>query len=177
MKRTVTRRGIGALGLVLALAMAAVPAWAFDAAAYRSRVEAIKAEVETKTLADPKATLARLDELIAAGGVAVREYGARQPKFAKLMEAVIADAAAMKGYSDSEIEGKWGEQGSGGDAAGVPLKSLGQFDETRAAMEMIVGPAHAYIFVNKWVTARKARWLEQARDELVELVEHLKQVH
>jgi hypothetical protein len=93
------------------------------------------------------------------------------------MDAVIADAPAMRGYSDAELEGKWGEQGNGGDTLGVPLKSLGQFDETRAAMELIIGPSHAYIFVNKWITAQKARWLEQARDELAELTEHLKQVH
>jgi hypothetical protein len=82
----------------------------------------------------------------------------------------------MKLYTDAEIEAKWGEQGTGGDASGIPLKSLGQFDETRAAMELIVSPAHAYIFVKKWETAQKARWLDQTRDEMNELDEHLKQV-
>ena len=42
--------------------------------------------------------------------------------------------------------------------------------------ELIIAPAHAYLFVKKWETAQKARWLEQARDELTELTEHLKQV-
>jgi len=171
------RRCAALLGLAFGLALAVAPAWAFDGAGYKAKVDALKAEVETKNLADPKATLARLDELMALGAVGAREYGARQAKFAKLIDAVIADATAMKGYSDAEIEGKWGEQGSGGDALGVPLKSLGQFDETRAAIELIISPAHTYIFVNKWISARKARWLEQARDELAELSEHLKQVH
>ena len=45
-----------------------------------------------------------------------------------------------------------------------------------AAVELIVSPAHAYIYVKKWESAQKARWLDQARDELNELSEHLKQV-
>ncbi|MEA2741896.1 MAG: hypothetical protein QOG25_267 [Acetobacteraceae bacterium] len=166
---------VAALGLAMGLGPAS--AWAFDMAGFKVRLEATKAEAATKTLVDSKATLARLDEMIKLGETGAKEYGDRQPKFAKLMAAVVADAEAMKGFTDSEIEAKWGEQGSGGDALGIPLKSLGQFDETRAAMELIVSPAHAYIFVKKWETAQKARWLDQARDELNELGEHLKQAH
>ena len=40
----------------------------------------------------------------------------------------------------------------------------------------VVGPAHQYIFVKKWESAKKARWLEQARDEAVELLKHLEAV-
>jgi hypothetical protein len=77
-----------ALALVL-LAGAAVPAMAFDAAGYRSRLEATQAEVASKTLANPDATLGRLDEMVAIGIAAAKEYGAKEPKYAKLMEAVI----------------------------------------------------------------------------------------
>lgn len=115
--------------------------------------------------------------MVQLGIVGAREYGERQPKFAKLMAVVIADADAMKALPDPEIESKWGEQGTAGDAAGIPLKSLGQFDDTRAAIELVVGPSHTYILVKKWETAQKARWLDQAKDELTELSEHLKQVH
>lgn len=96
-----------------------------------------------------KATLARLDEMVAIGVVGAKEYAAKQPRFAKLMDAVVADAGPMKNYTDAEIEDKWGENGNAGDAIGVPLKSLGQFDATRAAMELIIGPSHAYIFIKK----------------------------
>jgi hypothetical protein len=175
MKTLTKRRASLAGAVVLAMGLGSGGAWAFDKAGFTARLEATKAEVATKTLADSKATLARLDDMIHIGETAAKEYGNREPKFAKLMAAVISDAEAMKGFTDAEIEGKWGEQGSGGDALGVPLKSLGQFDETRAAMETIISPAHAYIFVKKWETAQKARWLDQARDEMNELSEHLKQ--
>ena len=172
-----TARCGGALILAVAFSCVALQAFAFDVAGFRSRLDATRTEVAAKTLSNSKATLARLDEMIALGVVGAREYGASHPQFAKLMDAVIADASPMKGFSDPEIEDKWGEHGNGGDAVGVPLKSLGQYDETRAAMELVVGPAHAYILVKKWETAQKARWLEQAGDELNELGEHLKQMH
>ena len=174
-----SRRGILAwpVGLLLALTAGSPRAWAFDVAGFKSRLDATLAEVSAKSLSNSKATLARLDEMVALGIAGAREYAAKQPRFAKLMDALVADAATMKSYTDAEIEDKWGEKGTAGDAVGVPLKSLGQFDATRAAMELIIGPSHAYIFIKKWESAQRARWLEQARDELTELQEHLKEVH
>jgi hypothetical protein len=163
--------------LLLAMTVVSSGAWAADITGFKTRLEATKAEVATKKLADSNATLTRLGEMMKIGEARATEYGAQHAQFTKLMAAVVADADAMKGFTDAEIEGKWGEQGSGGDAVGIPLKSLGQFDETRAAMEMIIGPAHAYIFVKKWQTAQKSRWLDQANDELSELAKHLEQVH
>ena len=166
-----------AVGLFLALAVGSSNAWAFDRAGFKTRAEATLAELNTKRLADSKATLARLDEMVAIGIVGAKEYGAHHPKSAKLMDAVIADAQAMKGFTDVEMEEKWGEKGTGGNAVGVPLKSLADFGEERAYMELVIGPAHQYIFVKKWETAKKARWLEQARDEAVELLKHLEGVN
>jgi hypothetical protein len=165
-----------ALSFALALVAGTPHAWAFDMAGFKLRLDTTKAEVATKSLSDSKATLLRLDEMIKLGAIGAKEYGDKQPKFAKLMAAVVADGEAIKGYTDAEVESKWGEQGTGGDAAGIPLQSLAQFDETRAAMELVVGPAHAYILVKKWESAQKARWLDQAKDELTELTEHLKQI-
>ena len=79
----------------------------------------------------------------------------------------------MKGMTDVQIEEKWGETGTGGDAVGIPLKSLPETGEQRAFLELVVGPATQYIFVKKWQSAKRARWLEQARDEAVELLKHL----
>jgi hypothetical protein len=167
---------IRALSLFLFMAVAASGARAFDLEGYKARAEANLAEFNKKQLTDSKATLARLDEMIALGIVGMKEYGARLPNYAKLMNAAIADSQAMKAMTDVEIEEKWGENGAGGDAVGVPLKSLADFGEERAYLELAVGPAHQYIFVKKWETARKVRWLEQARDEAVELLKHLQSI-
>jgi hypothetical protein len=162
------------LGLSLALvAGAAVPALAFDAAGYQSRLDATRAEVASKTLANPDATLARLDEMVAIGIVAAREYAAKEPKYAKLMDAVIANASDMKTYSETQLEDLWGEEGSGGDAVGIKLSSIGAEDPPRNVMELIIAPSMAAILVKKWETTQRAKWLTQAGDELKEVSEHL----
>jgi predicted outer membrane lipoprotein len=164
------------LGVLLASAFAVDSACAFDLSGFRARLDATTAEVKAKSIGDPKATLARLDEMIELGKVGAQEYATRQPKFARLMSAAIADAEAMRALTDTQIEDKWGENGSAGDAVGVPLKSLGQFDETRAYLELMVSPAHTYIFLKKWQSGHKSQMLDKASDELAELAEHLKQV-
>lgn len=164
------------LVIVLALAAGSSHAWAFDREGYKARAETTLAELNTKRLTDSKATLARLDEMIALGIVAMKEYGAKNPKYAKLMDAAAADCQAIKDMTDVQMEEKWGETGWGGDAVGVPLKGLAEFGVQRAYLELGLSPAHQYIFVKKWETARKARWLEQARDEAVELLKHLNDI-
>jgi hypothetical protein len=164
------------LGIFLALAAGPSAAWGFDKAGYKVRAEATLAELNSKKLADSKATLARLDEMIAMGIVGMKEYGAKNPKYAKLMDAAAADCQAIKSMTDVQMEEKWGETGSGGDAVGVPLKDLAEFGVERAYLELGLGPAHQYIFVKKWETAKKPRWLEQARDEAVELLKHLNDI-
>lgn len=162
--------------ILLAAAAALSGAWAFDLNGFKARAQTTLAEYNAKRLADSNATLARLDEMIAIGAVGMREYGAKHPKYAKLMEAAIADVPAMKAMTDVQLEEKWGETGTAGDAAGVPLKSLGEESEQRAYLELVVGPATQYIFVKKWQSAKRSKWLEQARDEAVELLKHLETI-
>jgi hypothetical protein len=164
------------LALLIVLAAPCSDAWAFDVHGFKLRAETTLAEFNAKRLADSNVTLARLDEMIVIGAAGMREYGASHPKFAKLMGAAIADVQAMKGMTDVQIEEKWGESGTGGDAVGVPLKSLGENSEPRAYLELVVGPATQYIFVKKWQSTKRAKWLEQARDETVELLKHLETI-
>jgi hypothetical protein len=162
--------------LLLASASAVFGTLAFDINGFKGRAETTLAEYNAKRLADSNATLARLDEMIAIGAVGTRQYGVSHPKYARLMDAAIADVPTMKGMTDVQIEEKWGETGTGGDAVGVPLKSLGENSEQRAYLELVVGPATQYIFVKKWQSAKRAKWLEQARDEAVELLKHLETI-
>ncbi len=159
------------------LGASAAPAWAFDVAGYRSRLDTVLGQAKAKAMPDAKAAMAQLDEMVALGKAGAQEYAVRQPKFAKLMDAAIAASGTMKDLTDAEIEDKWGENGNAGDAAGVPLQSLGQFDETRGYLELMVGPSHAYIFLKKYASTHKSSWLDKAADELTELGEHLKVVH
>jgi hypothetical protein len=177
-RRGAVQRLLLSIGLLLAFGVASPPSWSFDRAGFKSRLETNLAEFNAKDLKDSKATLARIDQMIAIGIVAMREYAAKEPKYAKLMEAAIADVEAMKGMTDVESEEKWGEKGTGGDAVGVPLKSLPEFGQTRGYLELVVSPSRQYIFVKKWESSKKARghWLEEARDEAVELTKRLESI-
>jgi hypothetical protein len=159
--------------MLLVVLTAAPQAQAFDIQAYRAQAEKTLTELNAKRLPDPDATLARLDEMMAMGIGGIKEYAAKQPKYAKLMNAAVADAPAMKQMTDVQLEDKWGEKGTAGDAVGVPLKTLSDMGVQRAYLELVVGPAHQYIFIKKYQTTKKARWLEEARDEAVELIKHL----
>ncbi len=172
-----TARLAAGLCACAAIAFAATQAWAFDAAGYRAKLDAVAASVQAKSLGDGSAALQQLDDMVVLGKAGAQEYAAREPKFARLMAAAVAAADGMHGMTDQEIEDSWGESGSAGDAAGVPLKSLGQFDATRAYLELMVGPSHAYIFLKKWQTTHKQILLNKATDELAELAEHLKSVN
>src|SRR5262249_895893 len=149
---------------------------AFDKDGFKSRLDATLADLQADPLANPDATLARLDEMIAIGVAGMKEYGGSRPEMAKLMDAAIADAPNMKGMTDEEIEETGGETGSAGDATGVALKDLDQFGPERAYLELAVGPAHCYLLIKKWQSTQKARWLDQAKDQMTELQEHLQKV-
>jgi hypothetical protein len=162
--------------LLLAFSAGLFSASAFDLNGFKARAETTLADLNAKRLEDSNPTLARLNEMLAIGVVGMREYGVNHPKYAKLMEAAIADVQAMKQMTDVQIEEKWGEMGNGGDAAGVPLKSLGENSEQRAYLELVVGPATQYIFIKKWQSTKRVKWLEKARDEAVELLKHLETI-
>src|SRR5689334_21740626 len=80
-----------ACACALLVAAGSSGAWAFDYNGFKQRAEATLAELNTKRLTDSKSTLARLDEMIALGVVGMKEYAATHPKYAKLMDAAIAD--------------------------------------------------------------------------------------
>ena len=166
--------GIACLvGVLTVAAFSPSDAWAYDHDGYRSRAKVTLAELNAKQLPDSKATLARLDEMIAIGRAAAREYADHQPKHAKLMDAAIADSAAMKQMTDAQLEEKWGEKGYGGDAVGIPLQSLDESSTARWYLELIVSPAEQYVYVKRWQTVKKPHLLEQARDEAAELNKRL----
>ena len=162
--------------LLLAFNAGLFGAWAFDLTGFKAQAETTLTDLNGKRLEDSNLTLARLNEMLAIGVVGMREYGVNHPKYAKLMDAAIADVQAMKQMTDVQIEEKWGETGTGGDATGVPLKSLGENSEQRAYLELVVGPATQYIFIKKWQSTKRVKWLEKARDEAVELLKHLETI-
>lgn len=67
------------LVLLLALTAGSPAAWAFDMDGYKSRLSTTLAEVGTKSLTNSKATLARLDEMVAIGLLAQKSMLRSRP--------------------------------------------------------------------------------------------------
>jgi hypothetical protein len=170
-----TGRPLWSVAILLLLAASGTAA-AFDREGYKVRAEATLAELNAKRISDIKGTLARLDEMMTIGIGAIQEYAGKEPKYAKLMNAAIADVPSMKGMTDVQLEEKWGEKGTGGDAVGIRLQNLDEAGIERAYLELVVGPAHQYVFIKRWQTTNKSRLLEQARDEAVELLKHFEAI-
>ncbi len=158
--------------LAAAILFTPLSAMAFDVDAYKATVTESVRELLTGTIADPAASLARQDKLIAMGVEACKENAKENPADAKIMELVIASAEGMKAMTPDQLEAKWGDSGDAGDAVGVPLKSLDQFSKTRNYIDVVVHPARAYTFIKDWQTSKSKQALAEAKGELGEVLEH-----
>jgi hypothetical protein len=110
---------------------------------------------------------------MAIGVEACREWAEKSPADAKLMELVIADAPGMTAMKPEKLEDQWGDEGTAGEAVGVPLSSLDQFSEVRNHLDLVVHPARAHDFIESYVQAKDRQALVQSKGELIEVIEHV----
>lgn len=150
----------------------AAPVHAADFATYKSLVNETIKEIDSGDLKDPQATLARQEKAIAIGIEACKERAKADPKDAKLMDLVVASAAGLKTLTAEEIEEKWGDEGTAGDAAGVPLKSLQQFSVARSTLDLVIHPARVHAFLRDYAKTKNKLELQDAKGELVEVLHH-----
>eukprot|EP01037_Dinobryon_pediforme_P012900 gene12900-13001_t len=161
---------------LLALALPPTASWAMDVATYKSLVDETLKELVSGKITDIDTTLHRQEKLMEIGKTGCAEYAGKEPKYAKLMEAVVADADGMKTMSPDNLEAAWGDEGSRGETFGIPLKSLDQFSKTRSYLDTVVHPATAYIWLQQYKTKKDKQALERAKGELKEVLEHLKKI-
>jgi hypothetical protein len=167
-----------AIAALTLASLALPPTWAraMDIATYKSLVEETLKELVSGKIADVDATIRRQENLMEIGKAGCTEYAGKEPKFAKLMQSAVAGADAMKSMSPDDLEAAWGDEGSRGDAVGIPLKSLDQFSKARSYLDTVVHPATAYIWLKQYKTKKDKQALERAKGELKEVLEHLKKI-
>jgi hypothetical protein len=167
-----------AIAAVAVLALALPPSWAraMDVSSYKSLVDETLKELVSGKIADIDATLHRQEKLIEIGKAGCTEFAGIEPKYAKLMALVVASADGMKAMLPDDLEAAWGDEGSGGDTLGVPLKSLDQFSKTRSYIDTVVHPATAFLWLQQYKTKKDKQALERAKGELKEVLEHLKKI-
>ena len=160
----------------LALAASLSCANAMDTNAYKGLVKESIQEILNGDVKDMSASLDRFQKEMAIGVEGCREFAAADAKFAPLMKLVIESVDQMKSMKPEELEEAWGDEGNAGDKVGMPLKSLDQFAVARNYLDTVVHPARAYTFFKAYGASKDKQNLEEAKGELVEVLQHVSKI-
>ena len=165
--------------LVLFAALAALPvcsqgAAALEGARYESLTKETIQELVAGKVPNTQATFARLDQAMQIGIAGCKEYIAKHPEDAKLLDKVIAEAPGMTTMTAEELEEAWGDEGKAGDSVGRPLKNIDNNGVTRGFLDIVVHPARAHDLIVEFDKTHDVHALEEAKGELVEALGHLK---
>jgi hypothetical protein len=157
----------------IAFLFTAIQARAADLDGYLSLAHMTVRELVSGELADPRATQDRLKKIMQIGIETCRDRAKSNPDEARLLELVVAEAPKMTSMKPEALEDAWGDDGTAGDAAGVPLSSLDQFADVRNYLDLVVHPARAHDYIETYVQTKDRQALVQAKGELVEVIEHV----
>ena len=149
-------------------------AFAFDRAGYQSLIEGVAKEIVTGKFDNLDATLKRLDDATALAKVAARARAAEVPADAKLMEFSIAAPDVIRTTAVDKLEEEWGEGGKAFERAGFGRGLSEHFKASFSYADLLVHPASASVYLSAWRKAPSAALLDQAKNELIEVLEHLK---
>ena len=149
---------------------------AADLAGYSKIVsESVQTFISGK-VEDVKGLIAKQDAAIEIGIAACKEYAAKKPEAAKLLNHVIASVPKMKQMSAEQLEQAWGDEGNAGDEIGAPLSKLDQFSMVRNHLDLVVHPARARAFLMEYASTKSRGVIDEAKAELVEVLEHAKKI-
>ncbi len=121
--------------------------------------------------------ISKQKQLIALGVAGCNERASSNPEDSDVMNAVVANTTAMQSMSLDEIEESWHDFGY--------LKSKGIDPESRyehfaaviSLMDSVIHPATAVIALQEYKKDGDSDHLDQVRDELSEVLEHIKHVN
>ena len=104
-----------------------------------------------------------------------KEHKAHTPKDAKLMDLVIKNASRMKTSSLDKLEEDWHDGGIL-TANGIDFDALDPMAPATLLMHMVVHPASAYVALKEYKSTKDKDLLEQAKDELSEVLKHMEHI-
>jgi hypothetical protein len=162
-------------GLAVLLFIGAGTANAADLDSYTKIAKTTMNQVSSGSVGDVDKLIAMQEQLISIGQSAIKEYVAKNPNSAKMLNLVNENANKMKGMSLAQIEKEWHEKGflksKGIDAALMKEKSV-----TGSLMDTVVHPATAIIALNEYKKTKDKKLLQQVHDELEEVVHHVERI-
>jgi hypothetical protein len=171
------KQSIRALTLAIALATPVVAAQAMDTVAYKAEVEETIREVISGNIPSIDKTLARQDDLIKIGIVGAEEFAVEKPEHARLMQLTIANVDAMKKMAPEQLEEQWGDGSEAFKTAGFDITKLNQFSPARSHTDTIIHPTTTFVLLSLYKKTGDKALLEQAKLELVEVLEHLRHLN
>lgn len=163
--------GVAVLSLVLALVIS-LPAFAMDISGFKKIANATIKEALSGSIADIDKLIADQEKLVAIGVEGCKEYAKKDPKYAKLMKIVVSNADKMMAMGLDEIEEAWHEGGVLADN-GIDFEAIDHFGAALSHMDAVVHPATTYIALKEYKKTQDGELLEQVKDELSEVLEHL----
>jgi hypothetical protein len=111
-------------------------------------------------------------KLISIGKTATRRYGATNPKAAKMMRYIVAEADSMKTMSLSQIQTLWHKK-EFLRSKGIPDALLAEQSKTGNYMDTVVHPATTYILLSNFKITKDKKLLNQVVGELEEVLHHI----
>lgn len=133
--------------------------------------ETIK-QAKSGNIKDIDKLIAMQGKLINLGKAATRNYGATNPKAAKMMKLVVAQADKMKTLSLSQIEAQWHEKAFL-KGKGIPDALLAEQSKTGNYIDTVIHPATTYILLSHFKTTKDKNLLTQVIGELEEVLYHV----
>ncbi len=125
---------------------------------------------------DADALLADMEKLLDIGIAGCKEHMGESEtpeNEKKLMKLTIDNGKKMTTLSLDEIESQW-HDGGAPKAAGIDIDKWDHFDEVMCHYDAVVHPATCIICINTYKKTKNEEMLDQIKDELSEVREHLK---
>jgi len=157
------------MALVVLLSL---PALAMDVVGYKKIANATIKEALSGSVADIDKLIADQKKLVKIGVQGCRDYAKKDPKHAKLMNLVADNADKMMAMDLDEIEEAWHEGGVPTNS-GIDFEAIDHFSPALSHMDTVVHPATSYIALVEYKKTKDGDLLEQVKDELSEVLEHL----
>ncbi|MBT5229270.1 MAG: hypothetical protein HOM11_03225 [Methylococcales bacterium] len=124
---------------------------------------------------DADALIAKQQTLIKLAKEGISEYVLTNEKAAPILNEVTAQAESMTKLSLEEIEEQWHDYGAL-HAKGLKPEAFDHFGPEISFMDAIIHPATGIIALNEYKKDKDAEHLEQVKEELNEVLEHLKHI-
>jgi len=163
------------LGIWIFAMMAAGAVSAADYSDYVTLAETSSARMDQTHAGNIDAAIQEQTRLLALGRANAEAFGRDFPEYAEMMAFVSESGPKMTTMTLEAIEAAWHE-GSALEDAGFLNTTIDHFGVLNSIVDMVVHPATAIIALRQYKASGDQAFLEQVKDEMAEVVEHIHQL-